>query len=426
MSSAVPYRGKEPYVFISYAHKDAARVYPILEQVQKDLYRIWFDEGIDPGTEWDEFIANQIIGCGYFIAFISKNYLASGNCKDELNYARDLEKHRLLVYLEEVTLPAGMAMRMNRIQSVFYYRYNDTNAFYKNLYSADGLSAFKSAQAAVSTQNSASGTEKTKVSLQAPSSFAGKRDIGAEMKTLFASFRTAPKNAQIETLTYDSGARYEGEVQNGKANGYGTYRYANGNRYEGQWKDGKKHGTGTFHFTNSDVYKGQWVEDVKVGLGAYYFNSGSVYEGDWEGGKMQGFGRLTFANGDVYEGDWKNDKRTGFGILRFQNGSRYEGEWLESNMHGNGKYFHANGDLYDGAWENDQKHGYGTYKHASGDLYEGMWANGSKNGYGVYHFPSGSIYEGEWVDGKMCGQGKLTKKDGQVTEGIWADDKFVG
>ena len=141
MEKAIPYRGDAPYIFISYAHKDAQSVLPIIGTMQASGFRIWFDEGIDPGTEWDNVIAEQIEKSSYFLAFVSENYLASENCKDELNFARDLGKHRLLVYLENVTLPAGMAMRMNRIQSVFKYKYLDESAFYKVLYSADGIYA---------------------------------------------------------------------------------------------------------------------------------------------------------------------------------------------------------------------------------------------------------------------------------------------
>jgi len=139
MERAIPYRGDAPYIFISYAHRDSENVLPIITTMQNSGFRIWFDEGIDPGTEWDNVIAAQIEKCNYFLAFVSQNYLASENCKDELNFARDLGKHRLLVYLEDVALPSGMAMRMNRIQSVFKYKYADEKGFYDMLYSADGI-----------------------------------------------------------------------------------------------------------------------------------------------------------------------------------------------------------------------------------------------------------------------------------------------
>ena len=135
MARPIPYKGDEPYIFISYAHKDSALVWPIIERMQKDGYRVWYDEGIDPGTEWDENIADHVYGCAFFMAFLSPNYMASDNCKDELNFARDQDKKRVLVYLEDVTLPEGMALRLGRTESV---RYDpaEPDRFYGELYAA--------------------------------------------------------------------------------------------------------------------------------------------------------------------------------------------------------------------------------------------------------------------------------------------------
>lgn len=88
-----PYRGDRPYIFMSYSHKDSAAALDLIGRLQTERYRIWYDEGIDPGTEWDENIAEHVEDCGYFMALLSKAYLESSNCKDELNYARELENH---------------------------------------------------------------------------------------------------------------------------------------------------------------------------------------------------------------------------------------------------------------------------------------------------------------------------------------------
>jgi len=98
-------------------------VYPIIQQMMNMGIRIWFDDAIAPGSQWPDYIAQHIDECDAFIAFVSKNYLASDNCKDELEYSRDLNKDRLLIYLEEVKLPSGMAMRMNRLQAINWYTY---------------------------------------------------------------------------------------------------------------------------------------------------------------------------------------------------------------------------------------------------------------------------------------------------------------
>lgn len=40
------YEGDEKFIFISYAHKDSETVYPIIEKLNADGYRVWFDDGI--------------------------------------------------------------------------------------------------------------------------------------------------------------------------------------------------------------------------------------------------------------------------------------------------------------------------------------------------------------------------------------------
>ena len=130
---------KIPFIFISYSHKDSDRVCPIIERLKKEGFNVWYDDGIEPGSEWDENIANHISQCGYFIAFISENYLGSSNCKDELNFSRDLDKDRLLVYLEEVALSGGMAMRMNRNQAIYWDKCEDKEKAYQKLFSAVGI-----------------------------------------------------------------------------------------------------------------------------------------------------------------------------------------------------------------------------------------------------------------------------------------------
>lgn len=139
-----PYQGNKTYIFISYAHKDKKEVFPIINRLLNDGFRVWFDDGIDPGTEWDENIAAHIENCGYFIPFISQNYLNSSNCKDELNFARDLDKDRFLVYLEDVKLPSGMTMRLSRLQNIHKYTYNSLDEFYNKFMTAKGIDDFKS------------------------------------------------------------------------------------------------------------------------------------------------------------------------------------------------------------------------------------------------------------------------------------------
>ena len=64
------YEGKEPYVFISYAHKDNDSVMAILEQLELGGIRFWYDDGIAPGSEWPENIAQHLDGNGNLLIFM--------------------------------------------------------------------------------------------------------------------------------------------------------------------------------------------------------------------------------------------------------------------------------------------------------------------------------------------------------------------
>ena len=141
ISPLAPYKGDQPYIFISYAHADAKKVYPIIKKLQEDGFRVWYDDGIDPGTEWDQSIADSIQKCRYFFAFLSRSYLQSENCKDEMNYARDLNPapKRLLLYLEDVSLNGGMELRQSRIQAIHCYKYQSLTQMYSRIYEAPEL-----------------------------------------------------------------------------------------------------------------------------------------------------------------------------------------------------------------------------------------------------------------------------------------------
>lgn len=127
------YRGDKPYLFISYAHKDSATVYPILKNLQKRGWRMWFDEGIDPGNEWTAFIEKALTGCGQVLSFISVNSVESLNCRQEINLAIDDKKPVLAVHLEETELKYGLRLRMSAFQAVMKYRIESDDEFFRAL-----------------------------------------------------------------------------------------------------------------------------------------------------------------------------------------------------------------------------------------------------------------------------------------------------
>ena len=51
MNGLKPYKGNEPYIFISYAHADDQAVGNVLENMEKNGVRFWYDDGIEVGSE---------------------------------------------------------------------------------------------------------------------------------------------------------------------------------------------------------------------------------------------------------------------------------------------------------------------------------------------------------------------------------------
>ncbi len=140
------YEGKEPYIFISYAHKDSDTVLPIIRKFQDEGYRIWYDAGIEAGTEWPEYIAEHIKECACFVCFISQSALDSHNCRREINYAIKLKKNILTAYLEDTELTDGMEMQLDILQAIFKSRHDSDESFVDELLRSALLKACKAPQ----------------------------------------------------------------------------------------------------------------------------------------------------------------------------------------------------------------------------------------------------------------------------------------
>ena len=119
------YEGNKPYIFVSYAHKDSDTVLPILEALSEAGYRIWYDAGIEAGTEWPANIEAHLIQAEAVVVFISPNTVASRNCRNEIHLALNKNKEVLVIYLAETELKEGLGLQLSSIQSLFYHRYSD-------------------------------------------------------------------------------------------------------------------------------------------------------------------------------------------------------------------------------------------------------------------------------------------------------------
>ncbi len=116
----LPYTGAEPYVFVSYSHKDAKLIHPILSNLQLERCRLWFDGGLKPGDNWKKIIASKIESpeCKDFILFISENSVNSDFVKAELWVAFELGLKIIPIRLDGAKFSTDIAMYLNKFQYI--------------------------------------------------------------------------------------------------------------------------------------------------------------------------------------------------------------------------------------------------------------------------------------------------------------------
>lgn len=112
------YEGEEPYVFVCYAHLDAAAVYPDIAWLRDQGINIWYDEGISAGAIWRQKLAEAIEGAAKFLYFISSDSLKSDHCNREIYYAVDKGIEIVPVYLEEAQLTPELALTLARVHAL--------------------------------------------------------------------------------------------------------------------------------------------------------------------------------------------------------------------------------------------------------------------------------------------------------------------
>jgi len=129
----------EPYIFISYAHKDAHIVFPEIKRFHNEGYNIWYDQGLTPGQEWDDEVAEALLGCSLLVVFISKNSMDSNNVQDEIKLALDERIDIVPIYFEYTKLPPGLRLRLSNKHAIFKYSLSDKD------YISDCFKAFDKA-----------------------------------------------------------------------------------------------------------------------------------------------------------------------------------------------------------------------------------------------------------------------------------------
>lgn len=168
MAPVEAYEGIKPYIFISYAHKDSARVLPVIESLTAAGYRVWYDGGIEAGSEWPEYIAGHLKKSACVLAFLSDAFVNSQNCRQELTFAQNLRVPMLNVYLEDVRLSDGMQMQLGLNQCIFLKNFASHGAFMKALCRAEILAACCEIEEVTKEQNAFSPIKKAQRTAEPP------------------------------------------------------------------------------------------------------------------------------------------------------------------------------------------------------------------------------------------------------------------
>lgn len=138
MNTVQPYEGNEPYIFVSYCHKDKDFTYPLIENLSSNGYRVWYDNGIHPGDNWLETIGERLNNSKICIAVISEEAAKSHNCLNEINFALEQRITLVPVIVSDFEKTPGLRYAIGRSQWINAYDYYldkqaGTNAFYQKL-----------------------------------------------------------------------------------------------------------------------------------------------------------------------------------------------------------------------------------------------------------------------------------------------------
>jgi hypothetical protein len=106
----------EHYVFLSYAHKNRDFAAVIMQFLTSAGVSFWWDDGIQPGSVWDEALEERISNCSVLMACLSADYQSSKYCRRELKFADLLGKKILPIARYPVAWTEGLRLMFQDLQ----------------------------------------------------------------------------------------------------------------------------------------------------------------------------------------------------------------------------------------------------------------------------------------------------------------------
>jgi hypothetical protein len=106
----------EPFLFISYRRSDLERIIPIVQELQEEGWRVWYDAGIPGGADWNAMLEERLESCSGVLLFLSQSAVDSKWVRREVHFADSLDKPIIGVQLEQAELRHGMRLLLEHYQ----------------------------------------------------------------------------------------------------------------------------------------------------------------------------------------------------------------------------------------------------------------------------------------------------------------------
>ncbi len=100
-------------------------VFTIIKKLAEARYRVWYDEGIEPGNEWPEEVGRALTSCQLFVVFMSPSAMESRNVRNEINLASSENKSIMVVFLQPAELSEGMKLQIGTVQFINKHEMKD-------------------------------------------------------------------------------------------------------------------------------------------------------------------------------------------------------------------------------------------------------------------------------------------------------------
>ncbi len=103
---------QEPYIYVSYAHRDNEKVQKLIEKLKAMGFRVLYDNGPEAGSDWVESISQKILNSNCLVVFLTENTVQSSSVMQEISFAVSQGKKVVSVCLEDLALSPSVNFQL--------------------------------------------------------------------------------------------------------------------------------------------------------------------------------------------------------------------------------------------------------------------------------------------------------------------------